>query len=113
MRSGDAAITLRLESDPQPISRGPHRLHFRNDNETEGSVYLANALVPESDRIAVTGQRRDVDQRELTVELNVGAARPSNTAWAWLLMACAVFGERVVRRRKSRSSTVQTLLHKR
>jgi hypothetical protein len=31
-------------------------------------VYLANALVPDSDRVTVAVQRRDVDQRDLLVD---------------------------------------------
>ena len=31
-------------------------------------MYLVNALVPASDRVAVVAQRRDVDQRDVTIE---------------------------------------------
>ncbi len=49
-----------------------------------GSVYLANALVPKSDRIVITAQRRDHAQRELTIDyvLRPGPA----TAAPWWMM---------------------------
>ena len=50
------------------MSAGSHRLLFRNAHLAGHSAYLANALVPESARVAVTAQRRDRDQSELTIE---------------------------------------------
>ena len=41
------------------VSAGAHRLLFRNAHLAGHSAYLANALVPESARVAVTSQRRD------------------------------------------------------
>jgi hypothetical protein len=46
------------------------------------SAYLANALVPESDRVAVTAQRRDRDQTEVTIEYRVdGGPKAGTLAW--------------------------------
>jgi hypothetical protein len=47
-------------------------------------VYLANALAPNSDRVSITAQRRDVVQRDLTIDyvLRGGPAAPRST---WLL----------------------------
>jgi hypothetical protein len=47
---------------------GVHRLRFRNAYRADVGVYLANALVPASDRVTVTAQRRDVDQRDLEID---------------------------------------------
>ena len=52
------------------------------------SVYLANALVPESDQVAVTAQRRDGDQTELTIDYVLRTASATSTA-AWLLGSIA------------------------
>ena len=67
-----------------PMSVGSHHLLFRNRHHPDRSVYLANALVPESDRVAVTAQRRDGDQSELTIDYVLRAAPATSTA-AWLL----------------------------
>jgi hypothetical protein len=40
--------------------------------------------VPESDDIAVTGQERDGDQRELTIDFTVRGTPASSRRWAWL-----------------------------
>ena len=49
---------------------------------------LANALVPESDRVAVTTQRRDREQTELTIEYTVQGG-PAAAALAWILGSVA------------------------
>ena len=78
--------TIRLQSDvalPRQAD-GDHHLSFRNLDQRDGSVYLANALVPRSSRVVITAQRRDPEQRELTIDyvLRPGAA---TSAPAWLL----------------------------
>ena len=64
-------------------------------------MYLANALVPESDQVAVTAQRRDGDQSELTIDYVLRAA-PATSTPAWLLgsigAAMALAIARTVRR---------------
>lgn len=70
-RGGDGTIRLRAVAGLPLLSSGAHQLFFRNTYRPDVSVYLANALVPESDRIAITGQRRDGDQRDLTIDFVV------------------------------------------
>ena len=88
MRRGEG--TIRLESDATLPGRslGPHALSFRNRHHPDRSVYLANALVPEREEVAITAQRRDHDQRELTIDyvLRPGPAIPPR---AWLLVSVA------------------------
>ncbi len=67
---------------------GPHQLLFRNSHHPDRSVYLANALVPESDQIAVTAQRRDSDQSELIIDYVIRAA-PAPSTSVWLLGSIA------------------------
>ena len=55
------------------------------------SVYLANALVPGSEHVAVTAQRRDSDQTELTIDYVVRAA-PATTTATWLGSIVAAMG---------------------
>ena len=71
LRTGDGAIVIRSEADVSRLPAGPHRLFFHNENAAGNSVYLANALVPEDDDVAVTGQQRAGDQSELTIEFVV------------------------------------------
>ena len=68
VRRGEGTIRLDVEATVPDLSPGSHRLLFRNAHLAGHSAYLANALVPESDRVAVTAQRRDRDQSELIIE---------------------------------------------
>ncbi len=88
MRRGEGTIRLQLAAQLPRLSSGFHHLLFRNRHHPDRSVYLANALVPESDRVAVTGQRRDGDQTELTIDYVLRAAPAGSTA-AWLLGSIA------------------------
>jgi hypothetical protein len=67
-RQGEGTIRLTLQASLPTLPAGSHRLLFRNAHLAEHSAYLANALVPESTRVAVTAQRRTNDQSELTIE---------------------------------------------
>jgi hypothetical protein len=84
MRRGEGTIRLRLRAALPALSGGPHQLFFHNTYDPRVSVYLANALVPQSDRIGVRGQRRDAAQRELTIDF---VARPASTGSLQLLPA--------------------------
>jgi len=68
VRRGEGSVRLDIEATVPDLSPGSHRLLFRNAHLAGHSAYLANALVPESDRVAVTAQRRDRDQSELIIE---------------------------------------------
>ena len=87
-RRGEGTIQLHAVAALQPRLDRDHHLSFRNTNQRDGSVYLANALVPASDRVTVTAQRRDPEQRELTIDyvLRSGPAAP---APSWLLSVLA------------------------
>jgi hypothetical protein len=81
-RRGEGAIRLKLEAALPTLPAGSHRLLFRNAHLAGHSAYLANALVPESDRVAVTAQRRDRDQSALTIEYSLqGGATAAVLAW--------------------------------
>ena len=73
MLAGDGAVRIRATAAIPSLAEGRHHLHFRNDYRPAIGVYLANALVPTSDRIALMAQRRNVDQRDLTVDYNLRA----------------------------------------
>jgi hypothetical protein len=84
VRRGEGTIRLHSAAVLPPLSIGSHQLFFRNRHHPDRSVYLANALVPESDEVAVKAQRRDGDQSELTIEYDLRQGTAISTA-AWLL----------------------------
>jgi len=88
VRRGEGTIRLEIEAAVPDTSPGSHRLVFRNAHLAGHSAYVANALVPESDRVAVTAQRRDRDQSELAIEYTV-KGRPAAAALAWIFGSVA------------------------
>jgi len=68
LRRGEGMIRLRANAPLPNQSTGSHHVFLRNRYRPEVSVYLANALVPESDRIAITAQRHEAEQRDLTID---------------------------------------------
>ena len=89
IRLGDGPIAIQSDIVIPPLTDGRHRLFLKNRNAAPHVAFLANALAPASDRIAVTAQRRSVDQGELTIEFDVGA-HPAATAgppWRWIGIA--------------------------
>ena len=88
VRHGEGTIRLQSAAALPPQEDGDHHLSFRNMDQRAGSVYLANALVPTSQRIVIAAQRRDPLQRELTIDY-VMRPGPAMSAPAWLLGALA------------------------
>ena len=74
LRTGEGTITVRWAATLPELSAGAHTVFFRNGHRRDVSVYLANALAPVNRRIAITAQRRDADQRELTIAYRVLSA---------------------------------------
>jgi hypothetical protein len=79
MRRGEGTIRLQSAAMLPQLSIGIHQLLFRNRHDPDRSVYLANALVPESDQVGVTAQRRDGDQRELIIDYVLRGAPATST----------------------------------
>ena len=88
-RRGEGTIRLNIQATLPQVSAGSHRLLFRNAHLAGHSAYLANALVPESARVAVTAQRRDRDQSELTIEYTVHAGSGATLAKVLSSLAAA------------------------
>jgi hypothetical protein len=89
LRAGDGAIIIRSEAVVARLPAGAHRLFFHNRNAAGNSVYLANALVPEDDDVAVTGQQRTGDQSQSTIEFVVRDMSASSRRWVWIGVAGA------------------------
>jgi len=87
LRRGDDSIRLRAAA-PLRLTSGSHQVSFRNSYRPDISVYMANTLAPDSDRIAVGAQRRDPEQRELVVDYTVRSeAFASSSAWKFASIA--------------------------
>lgn len=68
---GLGAIRLDLTAEAALNAAGDHQLLFRNDHLPELGVYLANALIPATRAIKITGQQRDALQHGLQVDFRV------------------------------------------
>jgi hypothetical protein len=90
LRRGEGVIAVRAHATLPRPETGEHRLVFKNGHRRRESVYLANALVPSSDRIAVTGQRRDGEQTVLTIDYRLVESQPAALPFVILTVAVAV-----------------------
>ena len=80
VRRGEGTIRLHAAAILPRRSIGFHQLLFRNSHHRDRSVYLANALVPETDRIEIMAQRRDGNQSELIIDYVVRGTPATSTA---------------------------------
>jgi hypothetical protein len=104
IRNGVGIIQIRLTAPLAERTRGAHRLRFRNAYRPDIGVYLANALVPANDRVAITGQERDVDQRNVYVDYVVTTSTDALNGRAVLLLSAlgvALIWTATVSRRRS------------
>jgi hypothetical protein len=71
MRLGEGVIRLKATAALPRVSAGPHHLRFTNTHRSDIGVYLVNALVPSDMRIHITGQSRDMLQRDYEMQFTV------------------------------------------
>jgi hypothetical protein len=81
MWRGEGVIRLRARAAEPVVNEGRHRVDFRNDHRADIGVYLVNALLPGDERIHITGQSRDMLQRQVSVDYQV-TTRDSTTRFA-------------------------------
>jgi hypothetical protein len=109
MRRGEGGIRITAVAALPSLPSGDHRLHFRNDHRSDVGAYLANALVPATDRISIERQDRDESQRDIVITygLHAGpASSPFVSAWLFVLTAAVVpKAVALVRRRPRRQSS--------
>jgi hypothetical protein len=68
----DGLGTIRLHATGGAhVIAGRHQLHFRNNHQPTGSVYLANALLPDEAGVVVLSQARDPRQQSIRIEYEV------------------------------------------
>jgi hypothetical protein len=82
----DGQGTIRIETSTRAAtSSGRHRLIIHNGHLPSVSVYLANALLPDTADIHILQQARDLHQQ--TFSLDYEARSVNTTLLAWLLTA--------------------------
>jgi hypothetical protein len=84
MSLGVGTIRLRATAKVPAAGAGGHQVSFLNMHRPESSVYLVNSLVPESPRIKLADQRRDIAQHGLTLDYTVATDAPSDRNFALL-----------------------------
>ncbi|MBY0494726.1 MAG: hypothetical protein K2Y23_10970 [Cyanobacteria bacterium] len=90
LRRGQGIIQLRAGAALPALNDGAHELTFRNSHRPDVSVYLANALVPMSGRIAINAQRRDHAQIALAIDFTARSeSKPASIA-GWFAAAVAI-----------------------
>jgi hypothetical protein len=97
MTTGRGVIRLRAVTNVAS-GAGRHQLVYANAHAPASSVYLVNALLPSDERVQIAGQRRDREQRGMTLDYRVSL----DVRWmqaGWLLTAVAILGSLAVARR--------------
>jgi len=79
VKRGEGTIKLDVDIVVPLLSAGRHQLFFHNANDPDSAAYLANALMPENDRISIARQVRDASQRELTIDFDVRGMQALST----------------------------------
>lgn len=111
MGRGEGTIQLQLAAAMPRLAAGNHRVFFVNNHRPEIGVYLANALVPGDDDVAVLEQRRDVEQHRLTIEYVLSNEPQGQPLWwlpAVIAAAIAMVGGAVWRRRSDAMAVGQS-----
>ena len=94
MRGGEGIIRLRVSAAIPAMPSGSHwrhHLRFANTHRSDIGVYLVNALIPRDERIRITGQSRDLLQREFDLDYSVSARESSFGEAAAALPPLAAF----------------------
>jgi hypothetical protein len=79
VRRGEGTTRIQAAASMPRLTDGLHHLRYRNAYRSDIGVYLANALVPASDRVMVAAQRRDTSQRDLVIDYML-SRQPAPTA---------------------------------
>jgi hypothetical protein len=76
VRQGEGTTRIRAVASMPRLADGLHHLRYRNAYRSDIGVYLANALVPASDRVIVAAQHRDINQRDLVIDYMLSGQPP-------------------------------------
>jgi hypothetical protein len=78
LREGQGTIRLQVSA---PSTTGLHRLVVRNGHMPAQSVYLANALLPDTPAVRIVRQSRDVRQQTFFLDYEVRRVRAAGLVW--------------------------------
>jgi hypothetical protein len=81
MYEGLGTIRLTAAGQIPSLRAGRRHLDFRNAHEPIPSVYLANAMMPDDEAVAVIKQSRDPRQQELRVDYAVAPGWRGRVSW--------------------------------
>jgi hypothetical protein len=107
MHDGVGTFQVRWTAALPALPPGAHQVRFSNTYHADIGVYLANVLVPSSDRVLVTGQDRDADQRTLTISYELRGGRSARRGGAlalWTLSGGLIAAAVAALRRSARPS---------
>ena len=91
MQEGVGSLRIQTSGLLERAAPGHHRLDFVNGHRPSGSVYLVNALVPDDPGVRITAQRRDPEQRSLSIDYEVsGSGWGRRMSYAGVLVLAAV-----------------------
>jgi len=76
VRKGEGTTRIQAAASMPRLADGLHHLRYRNAYRSDIGVYLANALVPASDRVIVAAQRRDINQHDLVIDYMLSGQPP-------------------------------------
>lgn len=92
LKEGQGILALEFSAAWKADRRGLHRLVFENSHRTNVSVYIANALKPESPRIVIGRQERDFIQSRLAFDFEmIRSVAPTSAQILFLGGATALF----------------------
>jgi hypothetical protein len=104
LREGMGGIEIRCRADLSGVREGRHRLRFRNDHQPAWSAYMMNALQPGAG-ILIDAQRRDAQQREITIGYEAqGQAKQAGIWWLGAMLAPLLLRAGVLINRQSRKA---------
>jgi hypothetical protein len=103
LREGMGAIRVQATATIDGSVAGRRDLHLRNDHQPGNSVYLANALVPDTADVRIVRQSRDYRQRDFRIEYTVEPRWPVKLVW--LLAGFSVLAGLLVQRARAPRTT--------
>jgi hypothetical protein len=105
LQLGRGVIQFEMDAAITPLTAGTHVVSYQNGNSDELSVYLVNALRPDTPGVRIKRQTRDWLQTQIDIEVEISdIGQEDNSAGgvvAGLLVAVAALGGLAVARRRT------------